>query len=140
MPQGGEGFWRWRLGQIRRNILPEIGGIVLMLIATANFFSKIRGQNFGILIPVLADPLFIAALVILLAALIDLDYMEFRVAQNRSQGEARTSWLRRHRVIPTLYRDLYGNDFFVKAWRWRFLYIICASLALLRWVSTWKTG
>ena len=139
MTQRKTTFWRWRLAHSKVNLPIQIAGIVIFCFASTFFIRRFGAQKgqFAMLVPLLANPLFILAVLMLVASQIDLDYMEYKVQQKR-MGQPSASVINRHKTVPRLYESLFGSDIFLRAWRWRFVYIVSAALALVDWIYSIK--
>lgn len=135
MTQRVESFWRWRAHTSRKNTLLQAGAIVMMFIAVSFFVNRFSTQKnqLHILRNLFLQPIFILAMLVLTAFQINLDYMEYKVQRNAPSGSERNFLLRRHKIIPRMYREIYGTDLLLRLWQWRFIYIALAFLALAHW-------
>ncbi len=92
----------------------------------------------AVLSPVIRDPFTVLATAIFLSSRTIFDFMKFRL-QSSGEIPLTSDRLVEQVKLPKRYQSSFGEDFFVKAWRWRLTFVALLGIAAVRWVLTWTT-
>jgi hypothetical protein len=98
-----------------------------------HYFSPI-----AVLSPVIRDPFTVLATAIFLCSRTIFDFMKFRL-QSSGEIPLTSDPLVEQVRLPKRYQSSFGDDFFVKAWRWRLTFVVLFGIAAVRWMLTWTT-
>ena len=113
----------------------QVCAVFVLLSGATVFMSKvgIKKQQFGFFRRLLKDPFTWLALGLLILYRVVLDYMEYKVELVTLERSS-VSLLNRQKAVPELYRKIYGADLLLRLWRFRFMYIASAFIAVSRWM------
>jgi hypothetical protein len=107
-----------------------------------------RTEAFRPFLSLLEGPFAVAGLLIFLASVLDLSYMEYKVDQCQPPHEMTpplglmgkiahsTVWgFKKQWAIPQQYRQFFGTDFFYWFYRGRLISVLCWSIAFIRFTQ-----
>jgi len=112
------------------------------IFAAGTIFTQL-GHHFpsvALLAPLAKDPFAIVSGLILVASFTDLHYMKFKLREHQPPITFDLDPLEEQMVIPKRYEETYGNDFFVKAWRVRLVFLLFFLIAAVRWFVALKSS
>jgi len=127
-----ESFLRWYfVGRQKHPILSLLAKLAVTSAVVIFWVIALRRPGNARLAAFLRDPFFILSWVFLICSNAVNSYMEFCLGK---RGIVVESGVREQKYIADAYERAYGEDLWIRLWRWRFASIACLFIALIRFL------